>query len=69
MASHDPPSLTAGMMSDKEGTVRLARKESFIKLSIGCVNSHPEVQNIHNSTLGFMGVVMGLGLAADEPSR
>ena len=69
MASHDPPSLRDGMMSDKEGTVRLARKESFIKLSIGCVDSHPDVPNIHRSTLGFKGVVMGLGLAADEPSR
>ena len=57
------------MMSDKEGTVRLARKEILIKLSIGCVDSHPDAPNIHRSTPGFKGVVMGLGLAADEPSR
>ena len=56
------------MMSDKEGTVRLARKESFTKLRIGCVDSHPDLPNIHRSTLGFKGVVMGLGLAADEQS-
>ena len=65
MASHDPPSLPPslrdGMMSDKEGTVRLAREESSIKLSIGCVDSHPDGPNIHRSTLGFKGVVMGAG--------
>ena len=69
MASHDLPSLRDGMMSDKEGTVRLARKESFNKLSTGCVDSQPDVHNIHKSTSGFKGVVIGLGLAADEPSR
>ena len=69
MASHDP----AGMMSDKEGTGRLARNESFFPTHARLrecrrLNS-ATCPEMYKFTLGFKGVVMGAGPAADELSR